>query len=261
MHDIDRTTLETNTDLENYEHEQYKYGEFGEAEWGDETGVFNESEIMELAAELLEISDEAELDQFLGNLIKKASQVAGKFIRSPVGKQLGGLLKGAAKKALPMVGSAIGGYFGGTSGARVGSQMASNAGRIFGLELEGLSHEDQEYEVAKRFVQLAGAAAKNASCQKVCATCRSRGKKCCVSTTGSKSRNYCAIRDSSRRTATCPRPDSRHSTNSRRRCSWQSMPFLWTGCYERSLDTAWKQNHSVRSITRHGYRFIRSMDA
>src|SRR5690606_7356756 len=80
-----------------------------------------------------------------------------------VGKQLGGLLKGAAKKALPMVGSAIGGYFGGTSGARVGSQMASNAGRIFGLELEGLSHEDQEYEVAKRFVQLAGAAAKNAA--------------------------------------------------------------------------------------------------
>ncbi|MXS80368.1 hypothetical protein SAMN05216317_1128 [Nitrosomonas eutropha] len=163
MHDIDRTTLETNTDLENYEHDQYEYGEFGEAEWGGETGVFSETETMELAAELLEISDEAELDQFLGNLIKKAGQVAGKFIRSPVGQQLGGLLKSAAKKALPMVGSAIGGYFGGTSGARVGGQVASNAGRIFGLELEGLSHEDQEYEVAKRFVQLAGAAAKNAA--------------------------------------------------------------------------------------------------
>lgn len=118
---------------------------------------------MELAAELLEISDEAELDQFLGDLIKKAGQVAGKFVRSPVGQQLGGLLKGAAKKALPMVGSAIGGYFGGAGGAKIGGQLAANAGRIFGLELEGLSHEDQEYEVAKRFVQLAGAAAKNAA--------------------------------------------------------------------------------------------------
>jgi len=163
MHDIDRTTLEVNTDLENYEHDQYEYGEFGEAEWGGETAVFSEAETMELAAELLEISDEAELDQFLGDLIKKAGQVAGKFVRSPVGQQLGGLLKGAAKKALPMVGSAIGGYFGGTGGAKIGSQLASNAGRIFGLELEGLSYEDQEYEVAKRFVQLAGAAAKNAA--------------------------------------------------------------------------------------------------
>jgi len=163
MHDIDRTTLEVNTDLENYEHDQYEYGEFGEAEWGGETAVFSEAETMELAAELLEISDEAELDQFLGDLIKKAGQVAGKFVRSPVGQQLGGLLKGAAKKALPMVGSAIGGYFGGTGGAKIGSQLASNAGKIFGLELEGLSHEDQEYEVAKRFVQLAGAAAKNAA--------------------------------------------------------------------------------------------------
>ncbi|WP_300088829.1 hypothetical protein [uncultured Nitrosomonas sp.] len=163
MHDIDRTTLETNTDLENYEHDQYEYGEFGEAEWGGETGVFSEAETMELAAEFLEISNEAELDQFLGNLIKKAGQVAGQLIRSPVGQQLGGLLKGAARKALPMVGSAIGGYFGGTSGARIGSQVASNAGKIFGLELEGLSHEDQEYEVAKRFVQLAGTAAKNAA--------------------------------------------------------------------------------------------------
>ncbi|MCC6916813.1 hypothetical protein [Nitrosomonas sp.] len=163
MHDIDRTTLEANTDLENYEHDQYEYGESGEAEWGGETAVFSEVEAMELAAELLEISDEAELDQFLGDLIKKAGQVAGKFVRSPVGQQLGGLLKGAAKKALPMVGSAIGGYFGGAGGAKIGGQLAANAGRIFGLELEGLSHEDQEYEVAKRFVQLAGAAAKNAA--------------------------------------------------------------------------------------------------
>lgn len=160
MHDIDRTQLESNSELENYEYEQYEYGE---TEWGGETGVFGEAQAMELAAELLEVSSEAELDHFLGNLIKRAGQAAGQFIKSPVGQQLGGLLKGAAKKALPMVGSAIGGYFGGDSGAKMGSQVASTAGRIFGLELEGLSLEDQEYEAAKSFVQFAGTAARNAA--------------------------------------------------------------------------------------------------
>jgi hypothetical protein len=160
MHDIDRTQLETSHELENYEYEQY---EDGETEWSTEAGVFSEAEAMELAAELLEVSSEEELEQFLGSLIKKAGRAAGQFIKSPVGQQLGGLLKGAAKKALPMVGSAIGGYFGGSSGAKIGSQVASTAGRIFGLELEGLSLEDQEYEAAKSFVQFAGTAAKKAA--------------------------------------------------------------------------------------------------
>lgn len=158
MHDIDRTQLEIGSELENYEYEQY---EDGETEWSTETGVFSEAQAMELAAELLEVNSEEELDRFLGSLIRKAGQAAGQFIKSPVGQQLGGLLKGAAKKALPMVGSAVGGYFGGSGGAKIGSQVASTAGRIFGLELEGLSLEDQEYEAAKSFVQFAGTAARN----------------------------------------------------------------------------------------------------
>ena len=160
MHDIDRTQLEYSQELENYEHEQYEYGE---TEWSGEAGVFSEAQAMELAAELLEVSTEEELDRFLGGLIKRAGQAVGQFVKSPVGQQLGGLLKGAAKKALPMLGSAVGGYFGGDSGAKIGSQVASTAGRIFGLELEGLSMEDQEYEAAKSFVQFAGEAAKNAA--------------------------------------------------------------------------------------------------
>jgi len=160
MHDLDRTQLEYSPELENYEYEQYEYGE---TEWGAESGVFSEAETMELAAELLGVSSEAELDRFLGDLIKKAGRAVGQFVKSPVGQQIGGLLKGAAKQALPMVGSAIGGYFGGAGGAKIGSQAASTAGRIFGLELEGLSMEDQEFEAAKSFVQFAGEAAKNAA--------------------------------------------------------------------------------------------------
>lgn len=163
MHDIDRTQLEYSPELEDYEYEQYEQFEYGDNEWNEETDVFSEAEAIELASELLGVNSEEELDQFLGNLIKKAGKAVGQFVKSPVGQQLGGLLKGAAKKALPMVGSAIGGYFGGDTGAKLGSQAASTAGRIFGLELEGLSQEDQEFEAAKSFVQFAGAAAKNAA--------------------------------------------------------------------------------------------------
>lgn len=160
MHDLDRTQLEYNPDLENYEFDEYEYGE---AEWNGETDVFSEAETVELAAELLGVSSEAELDMFLGSLIKKAGGAIGQLVKSPVGQQLGGLLKSAAKKSLPLVGSAVGGYFGGPSGAKIGSQAASAAGRLFGLELEGLSLEDQEFEVAKSFVKFASQAAKNAA--------------------------------------------------------------------------------------------------
>lgn len=167
MHDIDRTQLEYSPELETYEQEQFEYGE---TEWGAETGVFSEADEMQLAAELLEVTSEGELDRFLGGLITKAGQsvglvgqAVGFFVNSPVGQQLGRLLKGAAKKALPIAGSALGGYFGGPSGAQIGSQVASTAERIFGLELEGLSQEDQEYEAAKSFVQFAGEVAKNAA--------------------------------------------------------------------------------------------------
>ena len=48
-------------------------------------------------------------------------------------------------------------------GASIGSGLASAAGRVFGLELEGLSREDQEFETAKRFVRFASEAVKDAA--------------------------------------------------------------------------------------------------
>jgi hypothetical protein len=50
-----------------------------------------------------------------------------------------------------------------TTGGQIGGQLASTAGRIFGLELEGLSAEDAEYEVARRYVRFATAAARRAA--------------------------------------------------------------------------------------------------
>ena len=116
-----------------------------------------------MASNLLEVADDAELENFLGSLVKRAARAVGRAVRSPVGRQITGLLRGAARKALPGLGGAIGGRFGGAAGARIGRRLASSAGRYFGLELEGASPEDQEFEVARRVVRLAGAAAQKAA--------------------------------------------------------------------------------------------------
>jgi len=169
MHNIDRTNLESN-----YGEYSGEYtGEYGGNEFGYETGeqesetygeytqegAFSEADEMELAAELLSVSNEAELDQFLGKLFKKA----GAFIKGPVGQKLLGGLKSIAKKALPTLGGAFGNLIAPGIGGAIGSNLASQAGSMFGLELEGLSYEDQEFEVAKQIVRLGGAAASNAA--------------------------------------------------------------------------------------------------
>ena len=125
--------------------------------------AFDEVQEMELAGALLEVSTEAEMDRFLGDLIRRAGRAVGAVVRSPVGQALGGLLKNAARQALPIVGGAIGSAIGGPSGGTIGGQIATRAGQIFGLELEGLSQEDQEYEAARRFVRFAGTAGANAA--------------------------------------------------------------------------------------------------
>jgi hypothetical protein len=144
MHDIDRTQLELNPETE-----------FVYQESETESEVFDESEVTGLATQLLEITDEQELDQFLGDLIRRAGSAIGKVVRSPIGQAVGGVLKGVAKRALPVAGGALGGWVGGPLGARIGSSLASAAGSALGLEAEMLSQEELELEGAKQFVRLA----------------------------------------------------------------------------------------------------------
>jgi hypothetical protein len=172
MHDLDRTqSYESEFEPEMYQYEdegQYYEGsegeegqEFGQYESGQyefEPEAFDEVEEMELAADLLEITDEAELDQFIGKIFKGV----GKFFKGGIGRKLGGLLKGVAKTALPIAGGALGSFVAPGIGTALGSKLGSAAGGLFGLEMEGLSPQDQEYEVARRFVRLARSAATRA---------------------------------------------------------------------------------------------------
>jgi len=154
MHDIDRTQLEF---------QPYAPGETVSEEAGAFESPLTEGQEIELASEFLEISNEQQLEQFLGNLMQTVGGAVGRFASSDTGRALGGILKGAARQALPVVGRAVGQWVRPDGGGAIGANIASQAGRLFGLELEGLSSEDQEFEVARQFVRFAGAAAKQAS--------------------------------------------------------------------------------------------------
>lgn len=144
---------EYNPEMEMFESEQF--------EWTGETQgeVLGEGELMELAAELLEVRDEQELDRFLGSVFKKVKA----FANSSAGKAVGGMLKGVLKKALPIAGKVAGSFFGGPIGGTIGGKLGSMASNLFELELEGLSQEDREFEAAKQFVRFASEAVRNAS--------------------------------------------------------------------------------------------------
>ena len=128
----------------------------------DEHEILDEASQLELASELLAVSDEDELDRFLGDLIRKVARSVGSIVRSPLGKAIGNSLKSVIRTALPLAGGALGTLAGGPLGASIGSGLASMAGRAFGLELEGLSHEDRELAAANRFVRFASEAVNEA---------------------------------------------------------------------------------------------------
>lgn len=126
-----------------------------------ESEVSGEMQEMELAAELLSVNSEQEMEQFLGSLIKSVGRAASNFAKSGAGKALGGILKSAAKSALPIVGSALGNMIIPGAGGMIGGKLASMAGGALGLELEGLSNEDREFEVARRLVKIGQHAARH----------------------------------------------------------------------------------------------------
>jgi uncharacterized protein (DUF697 family) len=177
MHDLDRTLQEFGDEFEQhaegfefellsedesefegaYESElEYEYEYLGES-------VFDEVEEMELASELLETASEEELDQFFGKLISSAAKGIRGFAKSPMGNALGGVLKNVAKVALPVAGAVGGSLLMPGVGTTMGAKLGSAAGRMFGLELEGMTPEDQEFEVARRIVRLSGDAAQEAA--------------------------------------------------------------------------------------------------
>jgi hypothetical protein len=128
------------------------------AEQEGEGGPFTEAEEIALAAELLSVSNEAELEQFLGKLWSTVKKVGGAVAQ--VAKPFSGVLKAVAKKALPFVGGALGSMIPIPGvGTALGTALGSAVSQALEMELEGLEMEDREFEMARRFVRIAGTAA------------------------------------------------------------------------------------------------------
>lgn len=162
MHDLDRTISEFEPEMEyegEYELEsEYEFENEYEFEFESE-GVLTDEEEMELAAELLEVGSDEELEYFFKKMFKRVKR----FARSKTGRALGGIFKGIVKKALPVVGGAIGSFVAPGAGTAIGSRLGSMVSGALEMELEGIGQEDMEFETARRLVRIASTAAKNAA--------------------------------------------------------------------------------------------------
>ena len=142
--------------------------EFGQ-DWpgkGSAPAVFSEEEELQLAMELLDVASEEELEQFLGNVFKsvwKGVKKVGATI-AKVAKPLGGALKAVAKTALPFVGGALGSMIPIPGvGTALGSALGRAASNALELEMAAEAPADRELALARRFVRIAGQAARLAA--------------------------------------------------------------------------------------------------
>lgn len=164
MHDIDRTLMEFESEMDTYEADQFEFLE--EIQDTEFEGPLSEEEELELAAELLTISSEEELDQFLGKLFNAVRKGVGK-LGSAIGrvaKPLAGILRPLAKKALPFLGGAMGTMIPIPGvGTALGSALGGALSKALEMEYENLSPEDREFEMARQFVRIAATATKKAA--------------------------------------------------------------------------------------------------
>jgi hypothetical protein len=179
MHNIDRTLSMEAGDFESgdfesgdFESEGLGYeGDFEdsfefEAEFNGEAtefGGLSQEEEVDLAAELLTITNEDELDQFLGKFFRRVGRGVRGIVRNPVFRAVGGMLKGVAKRALPIVGGAVGSFIAPGVGTAIGGSLGQAASKLFEVDLEAMSDEDAQFEVARRWVRLANDTVQQAS--------------------------------------------------------------------------------------------------
>ena len=146
MHDIDRVQ----PGADEFEAEAGEYRQIGKFGRGGPEPPVQEAQELEFASQLLELSDEQELEQFLGDVFRAAGNAVGRFARPETGQALGGILKDAVGRVLPLASGAHG-------------DLAQQAASLLGLELEGLSPPEREFATARQLVRLAGHAYRHAA--------------------------------------------------------------------------------------------------
>jgi hypothetical protein len=112
-----------------------------------------ETENVTKAWELLDVTSEAELRKFLGELVAAGARRSG-GLSGDVRQALIDRLAETAQWTVPTLTAILG------AGPAVGGWQASPtamASQVYGLSLEGISAEDRDYEIARQFVRFAQA--------------------------------------------------------------------------------------------------------
>jgi hypothetical protein len=115
---------------------------------------FSDAEEMELAFELLRVKSDAELEQFLGNLFKKAWRNI-KSVAPKIVKPLGEFLKEVAKRALPFVATAARTFLGGPAVGAIAGKLGSLVSQALEADVAGMAAADRDLEKSRQFVRLA----------------------------------------------------------------------------------------------------------
>ena len=106
---------------------------------GGESSEYGEYGELDFAVRLLEARNAAELAPVLAELVGPAADAGQRAVREPVLR----VLHRAARMVFPL------------DATHAPADLKRKAASVFGLELEGLSPEDKEFEVARHFVRLA----------------------------------------------------------------------------------------------------------
>jgi hypothetical protein len=117
-----------------------------------------------MAAELLDVTNESELEAFLGRLVADTARRAGGPLPDGAGRALVTTLRRTAERTLPTLADSLGDA---TEPADAGPSASETAARVYGLELEGMSAEDRDYEIAHQYVRFAQAATVHAATARV----------------------------------------------------------------------------------------------
>lgn len=113
----------------------------------------------ELAAELVDVVNEGEFRRFLGRLVAETAHAGGRPLPGATARPLLAILRQTAERTLPTLTLALGEE----PRAGAATPTAQTASRVFGLEAEGMSAEDRDFEIARQFVRFAQAAVTHAS--------------------------------------------------------------------------------------------------
>src|SRR5262245_18629860 len=148
------------------EAQPFEYGFAGTASTELEYPL-SEAEEVELAMELMSVTSEAEMDQFLGKMFRsigRGLKKVGRFVGGKILMPLGTVLKSVEKKALPFVCKALGSFIPIPGvGTAIGGALGSAVAQALELEFGELELEEAEFEMARRFVRIAATAAQQAA--------------------------------------------------------------------------------------------------